>query len=421
MRNFIFLVVLLFAASLTAQNIKYARNTINTLCSDGYQGRGYVKNGDGKAAEFIYKELKKLKGFEVQYQPFAFTVNSFPSKMEVTVDGKKLKAGTDYMVTPECPTIKGSYKVIVAAHTIFETETAYKAFIQSLSTDAASYLVVIDTLPANLSAEASGRLKLLKTNTVKVAGFINLTNKKLMWSVGTEQAATAELMVADKAFDRQAKKIKLNITAELKPHSTNNVLGFIKGTENPDSIIVLSAHYDHLGRMGKKTIFPGANDNASGVAIMLDLANYYSQHPPKCSMLFIGFAAEEAGLIGSYYYVNYPVYPLERMKFLINLDLIGTGEKGIMAVNGLEFTPEYNALTAINTEKGYLSSVQARGKAANSDHYWFTEKGVRAFFFYLMGDFPYYHDPEDRAEILPLTEYEDTFRLIRDFMEYLQQ
>lgn len=421
MRNFIFLVALLFAASLTAQNIKYARNTINTLCSDAYQGRGYVKNGDGKAAEFIYKELKKLKGFEVQYQPFAFTVNTFPSKMEVAVDGKKLKAGTNYMVTPECPTIKGNYKVIVAANTIFETETTYKAFIQNLSTDAASYLVVIDTLPANLSAEALGRLKLLKTNTVKVAGFINLTNKKLMWSVATEQANTAELVVADKAFDRQAKKIKLNITAELKPHSTNNVLGFIKGTENPDSIIVLSAHYDHLGRMGKKTIFPGANDNASGIAIMLDLANYYSQHPPKCSMLFIGFAAEEAGLIGSYYYVNYPVYPLERMKFLINLDLIGTGEKGIMAVNGLEFTPEYNALTAINTEKRYLSSVKARGKAANSDHYWFTEKGVRAFFFYLMGDFPYYHDPEDRAEILPLTEYEDTFRLIRDFMEYLQQ
>lgn len=421
MRNFIFLVALLFAAPLTAQNIKYARSVINTLCSDAYHGRGYVKNGDGKAAEFIYKELKKLKGVEVQYQPFAFTVNTFPSKMEVAIDGKKLKAGTDYMVTPECPSVKGNYKVIVATHTIFETKDAYDGFVQSLNADAASTFIVIDTLPASLGSEALGRLKLLKTNTIKAAGFISLTNKKLMWSVGTEQAATAELMLADKAFDRQAKKIKLNITAELKPHSTNNVLGFIKGSENPDSIIVLSAHYDHLGRMGKKTIFPGANDNASGVAILLDLAAYYSQQPPKCSMLFIGFAAEEAGLIGSYYYVNYPVYPLERMKFLINLDLIGTGEKGIMAVNGLEFTTEYNALTAINTEKGYLSSVQARGKAANSDHYWFTEKGVRAFFFYLMGDFPYYHDPEDRAEILPLTEYEDTFRLIRDFMEHLQK
>lgn len=421
MRNFVFLVSLLFAVSLTAQDIKYARKTINTLCSDAYQGRGYVKNGDGKAAEFIYKELKKLKGVEVQYQPFAFTVNAFPSKMEVAIDGKKLKAGTDYMVVPECPTLKGTYKVFVATHTIFESSETYKEFIQGLNADASSFFVVIDTLPTNFSNEAAGRLKLLKTNVLKVAGFISLTNKKLMWSVGTEQAITPEITIAEKAFDRQAKKIKLNVKAELNTHSTNNVLGFIKGAENPDSIIVLSAHYDHLGRMGKKTIFPGANDNASGVAIMLDLAAYYSQHPPKCSMLFIGFAAEEAGLIGSYYYVNYPVYPLERMKFLINLDLIGTGEKGLMAVNGLEFTPEYDALTAINTEKGYLSSIQARGKAANSDHYWFTEKGVRAFFFYLMGDFPYYHDPEDRAEILPLTEYEDTFRLIRDFMEHLQK
>ncbi len=421
MRTLIFFTVLLCASLLSAQDVKYARKTINTLCSDAYQGRGYVKNGDGKAAEFIYKELKKLKGFEVQYQPFAFTVNTFPSKMEVAVDGEKLKAGKDYMVVPECPTIKGTYKTIVATHTIFETDIAYKAFAEALQADASSIFVIIDTLPANFSTEAMGRLKLLKTNPFKVAGFISLTNKKLMWSVGTEQVTAPEIMIADKVFDRQAKKIKLNITAELKPHTTNNVLGFIKGTENPDSIIALSAHYDHLGRMGKKTIFPGANDNASGVAIMLDLANYYNQNPPKYSLLFIGFAAEEAGLIGSYYYVNYPVYPLERMKFLINLDLIGTGEKGLMAVNGLEFTPEYDALTAINTEKGYLSSIQARGKAANSDHYWFTEKGVRAFFFYLMGDFPYYHDPEDRAEILPLTEYEDTFRLIRDFMQHLQQ
>jgi aminopeptidase YwaD len=418
-RYLLLFTAVLYTALLSAQDIDYARKTINTLCSPKYNGRGYVKNGDAKAAAFIYKELKKLKGVEVQYQAFAFPVNTFPGKMKVKVDEQTLEPGIDYIVDPACPSIKGKYDIKLAAQSTFESDDTYKNFAAGIT---ANTFIVIDTLPA-LDKEIQARVNELKGNAIGAAGVIILTNKKLTWSVATEQNKFAEITLTDSKFNRSATQVVLDIKAELIPrHTTNNVLGFIKGTTQPDSIITLTAHYDHLGRMGKETYFPGANDNASGTALLLDMAHYYSTHPQPYSILFIAFAAEEAGLIGSNYYVNAdPIYPLEKMKFLINMDLMATGEKGIMAVNGLVFEDEYKALENINKEKNYLPVVQARGKAANSDHYFFSEKGVHCFFFYLMGDFPSYHDPGDKAEIVPLTEYEDTFRLITDFITYLQK
>lgn len=420
-----FLLLLLTTAFVFGQNVKYARKTIDKLCSKKFHGRGYVNGGDAKAAAFIYKELKKLKGVEVQYQPFSFSVNTFPSKMKVEVDGEELLAGVDYIVAPECPSVKGKYRLIYATKETFATDEAYLEFVTDMWWKApANVFVVIDTLP-DMGKEEKGRLTALMevVENKNNSGIINLSNKKLTWSVNNEQARSPIITVKEDKFPRTATEIKLNIEAFFIPHyNSQNVIGFIKGTKQPDSIIALTAHYDHLGQMGKSTYFPGANDNASGTAMLLDMAKHYSQNPPQYSILFIAFAAEEAGLIGSNYYVNaQPVYPLEKMKFLINMDLMATGEKGIMAVNGLVFENEYKALVKINDDKKYLSTVQARGKAANSDHYWFAEKGVHCFFFYLMGDFPSYHDPGDKAEIVPLTEYEDTFRLITDFVEKLQQ
>lgn len=421
-RIFIITLTLLFFVTAYGQDIKYARKTINTLCSPKFHGRGYVKGGDAKAAAFIYKEFKKLKEVEVQYQPFVFPVNTFPGKMKVKVGGKTLEPGVDYMVDPGCPNAKGEFEVGLATYEVFKSDKNYTTYIDELAAAArVKKLIVLDTLPT-LNESEKKRLKAFK-EIIKgqVDGLIILTNKKLIWSVDREQAKHPEITIREEKFNRGAKEIELNIKAELLPqHTANNVLAYIKGTRRPDSTIVMCAHYDHLGRMGKKTYFPGANDNASGIALMLDMANYYSQHPPEYSILFIAFAAEEAGLIGSQYYVTYPVYPLDKMRFLINMDLMATGEKGMMAVNGLVFEDEYKALVKLNDDKKYLPNIQARGKAANSDHYWFTEKGVHSFFFYLMGDFPSYHDPGDKAEIVPLTEYEDTFRLLRDFVGYLE-
>ena len=169
--------------------------------------------------------------------------------------------------------------------------------------------------------------------------------------------------------------------------------------------------------MGNKTIFPGANDNASGVSMLLNLAKAYSKNNnSKYSLLFIAFAGEEMGLLGSKYYTEHPVVPLEKIKFLINLDLLGTGDDGLMVVNGEIYPQQFNLLDSLNTVHHYLNHIGKRGKARNSDHYYFSEKGVPAFFLYTLGGIKAYHDIDDKGSTLPLTKYKEVFRLISDFI-----
>jgi Zn-dependent M28 family amino/carboxypeptidase len=171
--------------------------------------------------------------------------------------------------------------------------------------------------------------------------------------------------------------------------------------------------------MGKDTYFPGANDNASGVSLLMNLAHYYASHPQRYSIGFILFAGEEAGLIGSKYFTENPLVPLKNIRFLLNTDLAGTGEEGITVVNATEYPKEFELLKSINNENKLLAAVNARGKAANSDHYFFSEKGVPAFFFYTLGGIKAYHDVFDKAATLPLNEHEDLFKLIVKFNEKL--
>src|SRR5690606_18370697 len=100
-----------------------------------------------------------------------------------------------------------------------------------------------------------------------------------------------------------------------------NVLGWIKGTENPDSFIVISAHYDHEG-VKKGIIYNGADDNASGVSALFSFAEYFKSNPPKHSVILAAFDAEELGLRGSKYFVENPIVPLEKIRLNINLDMV---------------------------------------------------------------------------------------------------
>ncbi len=174
--------------------------------------------------------------------------------------------------------------------------------------------------------------------------------------------------------------------------------------------------------MGKDVYFPGANDNASGCAMLLNLANYYSQpeNKPKYSIAFMAFCGEEVGLLGSKYYTEHPLFPMKNIRFLLNMDIMGTGEEGITVVNGSVFKTEFDKLKEINTQHNFIKDVKIRGKAANSDHYFFAENGVKACFIYTMGGIKAYHDIYDRAETLPLNEFENLFKLITKFGDYLQ-
>ena len=258
-------------------------------------------------------------------------------------------------------------------------------------------------------------------NTLKAKAIVTLKDK-LTLSMAQEVNDYPIIEILRTSYIK-SKEISFNIENKFIPnYQSQNVIGYIQGSEQPDSFLVFSAHYDHLGQMGKEVYFPGANDNASGCAMLLNLAKYYSlpEHKPKCSIAFIAFCGEEVGLLGSKYYTEHPLFPLKNIKFLLNMDIMGTGEDGITAVNGSVFKKEFSALKQINSENYFIKDVKMRGKAANSDHYFFSENGVKAFFIYSMGGIKAYHDIYDRAETLPLNEFENLFKLITRFGEYLQ-
>ena len=399
-----------------SQNVTQANETVQILCSDEFAGRGYVDSGDRVAANYIAKQFKSLslKSFEKGYkQPFDLSVNNINST-KILLDNKQLKPGFDCLVAPNSPTISGDYQVFYISQKMLYSNHIVKKVCKAIKR---GYVPVISRFDKKDQA-----LKKTINEIQKLSdkGPIIFLKDKLTWSVSTTQSKGVEIWMLDSVFNRFSKDIRINITSTyISSYESNNVVGYVEGVEYPDSFIILCGHYDHLGKMGD-AIFYGANDNASGIAMLLDLASYFSEHPQKYSVAFIAFGGEELGLLGSLNYVRNPSIPLNRTKFVFNMDLMGDGSKGATIVNGKIYKSYFEQLTKINSEGSYLPAIRSRGKAANSDHYFFSEAGVPSFFIYLMGEYDFYHIPQDNARNLKLGEfYNQSFLLIRKFITEL--
>lgn len=407
--------LLIFSGISQAQNRDYAQSVIDTLSSKAFFGRGYLKNGDQKAASYIQHSfvqfgLKPLvPGY---YQPFSMNVNTFPLEPVIQSGPTTLQAGTDFIPFPGSASLNQKFEDIIWVNESYLSSN--RKFRRLLKGKPKKAAIVLDTLPSG-SPMKDRRDAVKKEFAGKC--LIEIV-PKLTWSVSMTVSGPTGIQVLPGKI-RPGEKLEVGITNEWKKnYVSRNVAAFIPGTIEPDSFIVFTAHYDHLGGMGENVFIPGANDNASGIAMMLDMASTYAKNPAPYSVAFIAFGGEEAGLVGSYHWVKKTTQylPLDKIRFLINMDLMGSGVEGIMAVNGSVFKEEFELLKNINEKQQYLVAVKERGKAANSDHYFFTEAGVRAFFFYLMGSYHHYHDVEDNAENLRLgVHYDQSFKLIQRF------
>ena len=313
-----------------SQNVTQANETVQILCSDEFAGRGYVDSGDRVAANYIVKRFKSLslKSFEKGYkQPFDLSVNNITST-KLLLDNKELKSGFDYLVAPSSPTLSGDYKVFHISQKMLYSNRIVKKVCKAIKR---GYVPVISSFDKKDQA-----LKKTISEIQKLSdkGPIIFLKDKLSWSVSTTQSKGVEIWMLDSVFNQFSKDIHINITSIfVSSYESNNVVGYVEGIEYPDSFIILCGHYDHLGKMGD-AIFYGANDNASGIAMLLDLASYFSEHPQKYSVAFIAFGGEELGLLGSLNYIRNPLIPLNRTKFVFNMDLMGDGSKGATIVNG---------------------------------------------------------------------------------------
>lgn len=419
MRKILSVVVcLLFSVSVFSQDLSYARQVIDTLCSPYMSGRGYSNNGDRKAAAYIAAEFKRMNALpfgQDYYQFFNIDANVFKGNMNLLLNRQMLTPGIDYLIHPGSAGIIGTYKVVQIKEKWLLDD---KNFTKLLENTYEGKVLYLNYKPKN-AKQLQGKLGVLQS-AVKAAAYLTAEDKKLTWHISGQPKYQTEITVLRKKIPRKLKTASFNIdNTYVTGYQTQNVAAFIRGTQYPDSFFVFTAHYDHLGQMGSHQYIPGANDNASGVAMLLSLMSHYSQNPPPFSVAFIAFSAEELGLIGSKYYTEHPLFPMSGIRFLVNLDLVGTGSEGAMVVNATDFPDAFNLLQLLNQQQEYLPRIKSRGPAANSDHYWFYKSKVPCFFIYTMGGIQAYHDVFDRPETLPLDRFSELCKLLIQFAERL--
>lgn len=184
-----------------------------------------------------------------------------------------------------------------------------------------------------------------------------------------------------------------------------NIVGLLPGSGAlADEVVVVGAHYDHLGQGGRGSMRPdeqaihnGADDNASGVAATLCGVGALTAAPPagdRRALLVVGFSAEEVGLGGSSYYVDHPLLPLEKTVAMVNLDMVGRVRDGALSALGSDSAPEWaDLLTAAATPTGLTLKLGGDGYGP-SDHMSFYSRGVPVVHLF-SGSHPEYHTPED--------------------------
>lgn len=408
----ILLFLLITAQAANGQNEARVRQWVDSLCHPRYDGRGYVNKGDSRAADFIARQVKLINPeLDVTFQPFNVGVNVFPDSLWLTVNGRRLSPGVDFLVNPKSQGCNGTFRLKKFKTKWAENETKLFNLGNSKKAERTFYIMPERKEPLAYQSLVGNVAK----NPLHCAGYLVETSDKLTWAVGTMQLSTTVINLRPLA--RYGRKLQANVNQRFESnHTAKNAMVRLSGTgDGPRKVVVFTAHLDHLGRMGSQALMAGANDNASGSAMLLDLLQHFSENRPVFDCVFIWFAAEEAGLIGSRHYVQNPLFPLGDISFLINLDLMGDAKQGITVVNGKIYTQAYDALVAINTEHNLLPTLKARGEAANSDHHPFHEVGVPSFFIYTMGDYKHYHDVNDVPANLPFTHYKQVFELIERF------
>lgn len=367
------------------------REYVDTLCSPSFFGRGYEHQGCEKAGKYLseFIQQNELKPLGRTYsQAYSFPVVSHEGDQRLFADDQELQLGSSFFPHPSNANAQGTGVLI-------RPKLGKKP----------SNKKVARKLKRSLR---KGEFWLL-TNTSfwkqnwPLKNFIN-NYQVCIWE---EEKLTGHIsstlnnqpsFYTKKGVVTAGQTIRFTTSGELSDTHQKNIFATVPGFS--DSLLIFTAHYDHIGGWGNKTFVPGANDNASGTALLMGLINQLNQGDvPPYTLAFVFFSGEEAGLKGSKYFVdNLPVDP-SLIKAVYNLDLVGTGSDGITVVNGKEEVKLFQKITNFATP--LFPKVVVRGQAANSDHYWFSKAGIPAVFIYGMGPRTAYHDVSDVPETMP--------------------
>ncbi len=217
------------------------------------------------------------------------------------------------------------------------------------------------------------------------------------------------------------------IDLDVQKIRTCNVMGIIPGIGiDKDEYVVIGAHYDHIGRglfgslkPGENLIHNGADDNASGTAALMSVAQHLSNHRLSKSVLFVAFSGEESGLHGSRYFVEHSPVPLDKIVAMINLDMVGRIRENILFVGGGGTRAAFrNILNTLDQQSAIQLKSIGEGGYGPSDHQSFALKKVPVLFFF-SGLHKQYHHPDDDAKLINFSGLAQTADFISELVQQL--
>lgn len=403
------------AATPEAGNTARFREVTAALSSAKYQGRGYAKDGVIKAGKYIAAQFRKAGADEVTLQPFRIDINTFPGRMEMSVDGRALEPGTGFVMREYSPGAKGRFPLYYVDTLNYDSRRLFEDLQKPENKGA---LVVCDFWFTYRHSKDFRRLETV--DGAPNGGVIYTWDTPLkFYKAYGEKVSGKPIVWVSPDFPKDAREVTLNVENRfLKGYESSNVIAKVEGARH-DSCYLFIAHYDHLGNLGSGLYYPGANDNASGTAAIITLAEHYAANRPQFDIWFIAFSGEDANLRGSTFQVENPSMPLESIKYLFNFDMVGDNNPVQYCEVSEPGAAGFGVMQQISGEAGLFKELHRGELAANSDHWPYAQKGVPCILFENeSGDaFPYYHTHLDNMDHFYTETYESLFRLVTSYIE----
>lgn len=446
-----------------APSEEYFVEVVKELSSAEYYGRSNYMNGTIKAAEYIIGQIDSLgvgpipqeiidKAWEGKERPelhalqpefkslitpsdagrwsdgtekqlsymqhFRHPLNAQRGAVELIVDGKKLVNTVDYNLKEFSPTYKGDLDVVYLDNKYLDPDKFCKYLNSGRFRNKA---VVIDWDHFRKTMYTYPGIEVYKTYFVpltKVGALICKGKNLLSYFKSRNHFNTPmPVFMVDSNFPEKAKKVSINVEAEMIDNDAHNIIAYIPGSKYPDKHFILACHYDHLGVCGPD-IFYGANDNSSGTAMLLNLMRHFKANQPEYSIVFVFFDAEENNLLGSFFYADNPLLPLEDIKFFLELDMIGDNGDKISCQVTDQGEDSFRCLNNVNSSMEDPFIFDRHPVDDYADHYPFSLKGVPAMYMELNGDTnKNYHTPRDSFENFHSVNYNRIFTLVSRFIE----
>ena len=437
----------------------YYNGLLEEISSDRYNGRSVYGDGDVRAARYLIDQLSSIEGIvpcpaagpedqsvrpylkslvepadagrwnvvegKEKYLPylqhFQFPMNVMRGAMSLSVDGVAYAPTFDFTVKEFSPSCHGFFKVT------YLDEEAYRreGFMEHLNSGIyQDQFVVIDWQHylETVQPDPFDKYKPWLTELDGVGGIILRQEDQFPYfKARTYYQSHRPVIFVNGSFPNDAREIELHVDAEMLPtRDAHNVVAWLPGTDpKADTYYTFIAHYDHLGYMGADFMFPGANDNGSGSAMIVTLAKYFSKHRPAHGIQFILLDAEEENLLGSFFYCENPRLPLEKIEYLIDLDMVGDDSDHLST----QITPGGEAglekFRAINADGKYPPfDFVMETMNDDSDHFSFAQKGVHGIYFETEGSIlQYYHTPRDSFQNTRDSNFDRLFWMLTEFIK----